>query len=95
MMPDSEYPTEIILKDNNLGHKDIIKLFKTFRAKLTTLNFKGNTIGKIGITYFAEKLGNIPSTMKLTYLNLEGCKLTDKGGSILINDGLPYLPLLT
>jgi len=72
----------------------MIKLFKTFRAKLTKLDFKGNSIGKIGITYLVEKFGNIPSSIKLTYLNLEGCKLTDKGGSILINDGLPYVPLL-
>lgn len=72
----------------------MISLIKTFRAKITKLNFKGNTIGKIGITFFTAKIGDIPSSKHLVYLNLEGCKLTDKGGSILMNDGLPSLPLL-
>lgn len=92
-MDDDDYPTEIIIPDNNLGHKEITKLIETIRPKVTKLNFKGNSIARSGIIKFTETISEIIS--KIKYINFERCKIGDKGGAILINDGLTCLANLT
>lgn len=96
-MPEEEYPEEIDLSNNNLKITELDPFIKTLRPKLLKLSFRGNALCKAGIICLQTKIVEIKDTcctIYLTTLNLEGCKIGDKGGSIFIKECLPHLEKL-